>query len=328
MEIGSHGVHDEPVAAEKRATPHRRALLAGLTGLTGAALLPPAPARATTAPHLLKVGALDVTVVSDGHLQVPVSFQLPDTPGEEVDALFTANGLPPPRRFTPPTNVTLVRTGGEVVLIDAGSGSTFQDTAGKLADNLEAAGIDRESVTTVVFTHAHADHLWGAIDDFDDRERFPNARYVISPAEWDFWTEADAPARMPDFLRGLARGSERVLKRLEPKMERRRAGEAVAPGLTFVSTPGHTPGHMAVLIESGREQALVGGDALTHAQISFQRPAWPIASDTDRDLAAATRTRLLDRLTADRTPLIGFHLPWPGLGCVERSGATHRFVPA
>jgi glyoxylase-like metal-dependent hydrolase (beta-lactamase superfamily II) len=124
-----------------------------------------------------------------------------------------------------------------VVLIDAGSGSSFQETAGKLAENLEAAGIDRAGVTAVVFTHAHADHLWGAIDDFDDSERFPNARYVISVGEWDFWTAPGAGSRMPDFMQGMARGSARILKRLEPKMERRRGGDTVAPGLSFVSTP-------------------------------------------------------------------------------------------
>ena len=326
--MASHDAHPGPPATDRLASPHRRAVLASLTSLAGVALLPAAHARATTAPYAFKVGAVDVTVISDGYLQIPVSFQLPSTSGEEVDALFKENGLAPPRQFTPPTNVTLVRTGEEVVLIDAGSGSTFQDTAGKLAENLEAAGIDRDAVTTVVFTHAHADHLWGAIDDFDNSERFPNARYVISAAEWDFWTKPDAASRMPDFMQGLARGSVRVLKRLNPKMERRHAGETVAPGLSFVSTPGHTPGHMSILLESGGEQLFISGDALTHAQISFQRPAWPIASDADRDRAVATRALLVDRLATDRTPLIGFHLPWPGLGRVERSGAHHRFVPS
>jgi glyoxylase-like metal-dependent hydrolase (beta-lactamase superfamily II) len=267
-------------------------------------------------------------VISDGHLEMPVAFQLPRTPGNEVDTLFRAGGAEPPRQLSSPTNVTLVKTGNELVLIDAGSGSTFQATAGKLVDNLEAAGIGREAITKVVFTHAHADHLWGVIDDFDDSERFPNASYVISGAEWDFWTHPDALVRMPDALQGMARGSQRILKRIESRIERRSAGDRVAPGLTYLDTRGHTPGHMAVLVESGNERLLIGGDALTHSIVSFARPDWPWGSDFEPEAGIRTRRRLLEQLAGERLALIGFHLPWPGRGYVERNSGAYRFVPA
>ncbi len=144
-----------------------------------------------------RLGSFEVSVISDGTLNATLSFLLPDTPREEAAKLFTAHGMPADG-LPPQTNVTLVNTGSEMVLIDAGSGPKFQPTAGKLSDNLEAAGIDPKRITRVVFTHAHADHLWGAIDDFDDGERFPNARYVIASAEWDFWTDPDAPSRLPN----------------------------------------------------------------------------------------------------------------------------------
>jgi glyoxylase-like metal-dependent hydrolase (beta-lactamase superfamily II) len=219
-----------------------------------------------------------------------------------------------------------VTLGDERVLIDAGAGGNFQPTAGKLADSMEAAGIDPAKITKVVFTHGHADHLWGTIDEFDDL-RFPNANYVIAAAEWDFWTNPDTPASVPDWLKGMAIGSARVLNRLENKLERRNAGDTVAPGLSYVATLGHTPGHMSVLLEIGPERLLIGGDVLTHAAISFARPDWRLGTDFDRDQAVATRRRLLDRLATDRLPLLGFHLPSPGLGMVERSGAAYRFVP-
>ena len=224
------------------------------------------------------------------------------------------------------TNVTLVRTGNELVLIDAGSGSNFQPTAGKLLENLEAAGIDPARIAKVVFTHCHADHLWGAIDDFDDSLRFPNASYVISAAEWDFWMHPDTPTKAPDWLKGMALGSQRILKRIENKIERRRPGEAVAPGLTYVETGGHTPGHVAVMVESGRERLLVGGDVLSHSAVSFARPDWPIGSDFDRERAVAARKRTLDMLADDRIPFVGFHLPWPGHGRVERAATAYRYV--
>ena len=198
----------------------RRDILAGIGALVSAPSL--RYVRAAVPPFRRKLGAIEITVISDGVLIVPLSFQLPDTPMPEAAALLTAHGLPPDG-MPSPTNVTLVKTGNELVLIDAGSGSNFQPTAGKLAENMEAAGLDPASVTKVVFTHCHADHLWGAIDDFDDSERFPKASYVISAPEWDFWTSPNTVTSVPDWLRGMAIGGARILKRLEGKIERRRA---------------------------------------------------------------------------------------------------------
>lgn len=306
-----------------RLRPHRRAVLAGL----GATLtLPHLHARAVTAPVTHRVGAIEVSIVSDGVLNVPLSFSLPETPVAEAAALFKAHGLPETGAPSQ-TNVVLVRSGNERVLVDAGSGPSFQPTAGKLHENLEAAGIAADSITKVVFTHGHADHLWGAIDDFGDGDRFPNASYVISAAEWDFWTDPDTPARLPDALKGMAAGTSRILKSIEKKVERRRDGNTVAPGLTYLAAPGHTPGHMAVLIENGGQRLIVGGDVLTNSAISFARPDWRIGADFDRDQGIATRKRLLDQLTTDRIPLIGFHIAWPGVGAVERAGTAYRFIP-
>ena len=298
-----------------------------LTGL-GAAMLAPlaAPAFSATAPVSRKVGAIEVKIVSDGVLHVPLSFSLPDTPLADAAALFKAHGLP--EAGTPSqTNVVLVKTGDELVLIDAGSGPNFQPTAGKLQENLEAAGIAPDKITKIVFTHAHADHLWGVIDDFDDGDRFPNARYIISAPEWDFWTDPNTADTVPDWLKGMALGTVRILKKIEDKIERRKAGDSLAPGLTYVSTPGHTPGHMAVLVESQGQRLMIGGDVLANTALSFARPEWRIGSDFDRDLAVTTRRRLLDQLVMDKMPLVGFHLAWPGFGTAERSGTAYRFVP-
>ncbi len=308
------------------ASPHRRAVLAGL----GAALLAPAlpivPARAAIPPFRGKLGSFEISVVSDGTLNVPLSFALPDTPATEAAKLFASQGMPP-EGLVPQTNVTLVNTGGELVLIDAGSGPKFQPTAGKLSENLEAAGIDPKTISKVVFTHGHADHLWGAIDDFDDAERFPNAKYVISAAEWDFWTHPDTPSRSPDWMKGMAIGSARILKQIEKKVERRNAGDTVAPGMIYVATPGHTPGHMAVGVENGGQQLLVGGDVFNNNAVSFAKPEWRVGSDFDPNQGMTTRKQLLDQLATDRIPLIGFHLSWPGYGMIERRGPAYRFVP-
>jgi glyoxylase-like metal-dependent hydrolase (beta-lactamase superfamily II) len=307
----------------------RRALLGGLAAAFAAPLLPGGLAYAAAPVPVFRrsVGTIELTVASDGALLVPLSFSLPEIPPAETAAFLTAHGLPAAGGPIA-TNVSLVRTGGELILVDAGSGANFQPTAGKLADNLAAAGIEPAAITKVVFTHGHADHLWGAIDDFDDSERFPNATYVISAPEWDFWVDPDTPTRAPDWLKGMARGSARILRRLEGKIERRKRGEQIAAGLAFVATAGHTPGHMSVMVESGGERLLIGADALSHPAVSFARPDWRWGSDYDSDRAVATRKRLLDRLAGERIPLVGFHLPWPGHGVVERKDTAYRFVPA
>jgi glyoxylase-like metal-dependent hydrolase (beta-lactamase superfamily II) len=300
-------------------------MLAGLGAAFAAPLLPGGAGHAALPGFRLSVGAIEVTVVSDGTLTVPLSFSLPQVPRTVADAFLASQGLPVGESLIP-TNVSIVRSGDELILIDAGSGANFQPSAGKLAANLEALGIDLAEITRVVFTHCHADHLWGAIDDFDDSERFPNATYVLAVQEWDFWTNPDTSARLPDWLKGMARGNARILQRLESRTERRGPGESVAPGLTFIDTIGHTPGHMSLMLESGGNRLLIGADALAHAAVSFAHPEWGWGSDLDSDRAVATRRRLLDWLAADRIPLIGFHLPWPGYGMVERRENAYRFV--
>ena len=337
---GAHATHANPEsitmaaaygfrARELRSRPgmtspllNRRAVIAGLS----AAMALPHTLRAAIAPVTRKVGTIEAMVVSDGTLNVPLSFSLPETPLEEAAALFKAHGLPEQGQPAQ-TNVVLVKTGSELVLIDAGSGSHFQPTAGKLHENLEAAGIAPDRITKIVFTHAHADHLWGVLDDFGDADNFPKASYVIGAAEWDFWTSPDTVARLPDTFKGMAIKTATVLKKIEAKIERRKAGDTVAPGLTYMATPGHTPGHMSVLIENGGQRLMVGGDVLLNTAISFARPDWRIGSDFDRDRAVATRKALLDQLAADKIPLVGFHLAWPGYGAVERSGTAYRFIP-
>lgn len=317
--------HHLPSQPAMRITPHRRAVLGGLGAAAFAGLIGVDRARAALAPVTHKVGNAEVMVISDGVLNVPLSFSLPETPLSEAAALFKAHGMPEGGEPVQ-TNVVLVKTGNEIVLIDAGSGANFQPTAGKLQENLEAVGIAPDKITKVVFTHAHADHLWGVLDDFDDAARFPNARYVISATEWDFWSDPKTAETVPDWLKGMARGTARILKKVEDKVERRKAGDTVAPGLTYAATPGHTPGHMSVMLENGGQRLMIGGDVLANNAISFARPDWRIGSDFDRDRAIATRKSLLDQLATDKIPLVGFHLAWPGLGMVERTGNAYRLA--
>jgi glyoxylase-like metal-dependent hydrolase (beta-lactamase superfamily II) len=168
----------------------RRKLLRGLAATSAMQLTPSLVLAATPTSHTFKLGEFEISVFSDGHLTVPTRFLARNVAKSDIKRWLgqTADVV------TPATNVTLVRTPLEIIFIEVGAGPHFMPTAGKLAENMETAGIDPKAVTKVVFTHAHPDHLWGTLDDFDNEPMFPNASFVISAAEWNFWM---AMARMP-----------------------------------------------------------------------------------------------------------------------------------
>jgi glyoxylase-like metal-dependent hydrolase (beta-lactamase superfamily II) len=271
----------------------------------------------------IKVGDTEFTVLSDGEIILPISTLAPNVDAAELNALLEAAGLPTDRRVGA-VNVTLLKRGEELVLIDTGGGMNFMDSTGRLPDSLEMAGIDPAAVTKVVLTHAHPDHVWGLIDDFEEAPRFPNASYVIGAAEWDFWLDPEIATKIPDVLVPFARGAQRNLMPVAERTEMAGDGFAVMPGVTMMSTPGHTPGHMSVLVESGGKQVLVTGDALTHQAVSFERPDWHFGFDQIPEQAAKTRGTLLDMLAKDRIGIIGYHLPYPGFGRVE-AGKSGQF---
>jgi glyoxylase-like metal-dependent hydrolase (beta-lactamase superfamily II) len=304
----------------------RRSLLT----VTAAALAARAvPALAAGSPYTFKHGAFDVSIVSDGHLVLPVSFLAPDAPAEERAALLKAAGQTG-AQYDSPTNITLIRSGSDLILADMGSGDRFMPTAGKLWDNLKAAGIDKGKITKVIFTHGHPDHLWGAVDELDDLVT-PDATFYVAAKEWDFWTSDEATRGLPAERAGFVTGARRNYAAIKDKVKMMKPGDEVVTGLQIVDTPGHTQGHVSLALGGGGGGGggvIVGGDTLTHPFISFAHPEWRPAADHVPDQAAQTRRKLLDRLVADKSKLIGFHLPYPGVGVVEKKDSAYRFVPA
>lgn len=301
--------------------PGRRALLkAGL----GAGLLAALPWPALAVGRFT-LGEVELTTVSDGTLVLPMAFALPGLPEDERDALLAASGQATDA-LRPDCNVTFLKTGERLVAFDAGSGPNFMPTAGDLPGNLADAGIDPAAVTDVVFTHAHPDHIWGITDDFDDLV-FPNAAYHIGRVEWDFWSSPEAFAALPAERQSFVAGAQNRFAVLEDRIAFIEPGDEVVPGVEAFDTSGHTPGHLSYIVHGGKEQMVVGGDALTNVALSFARPDWPSGTDQDKDRAVATRLKFLDRLATDRARLIGYHLPHPGAGIVERDGDAYRFVP-
>ena len=283
-------------------------------------------AQGSSAVHRFKVGAAEITVVSDGEMTLPLRFVLPGREQAEIEKLLGTAGQQP-SAVTAQVNVALIKIGDHLILVDTGGGTDFMPTLGKLPDRLEAAGVKPEQITKVIFTHAHADHLWGVIDPLSGASMFETAQHLMTQAERDYWLRPGLETQLPEAFQMMAVGTQRRLKALAERIETRAPGSEIAPGVALVDTPGHTPGHVSVLVRSGSEQLLIGGDALTHPSASFAEPGWRWGPDMDPDRAITTRRMLLDRLATERTMLLGYHLPWPGTGRVERVGVSYRFEP-
>jgi glyoxylase-like metal-dependent hydrolase (beta-lactamase superfamily II) len=266
-----------------------------------------------------RLGAFEVSVIRDGAVKGPGPHP---TFGENQSAEAVAELLA--RNFLPADagesafNVTVVNTGTEVILFDAGNGAGRRPDAGQFRARLAESGIAPEAVTLVVVTHMHPDHIGGLMED--GAPAFPNARYVTGATEFDFFTSAAAPERMVGLINSNIRPLAEKMRFVKP-------GESVAAGVDAVDAAGHTPGHMIYHIESEGRRLMVAADTANHFVISFQRPDWHVRFDMDKDAAGATRKRVLGMLAADRIPLVGYHMPGSGVGFVETMGEGFRFVP-
>ena len=273
----------------------------------------------------IKSGDVKITALSDGHLVLPAAMFAPQVNADARKAALAKAGQTG-TEIKSPLNVTLVETGPNKVLIDVGSGGRFMDTAGKLADALSAIGIEPDAITHVVYTHAHPDHLWGTLDDFDEVS-FPSAQYYISEQEWNFWMAKDVLSRLAKERHGFAVGAQRNLNAVKDKVTTIKPGSEPLSGIQVIDTGGHTPGHISLEIGRGDDRVVVLGDALTHPVISFQHSDWRPATDQLPERAAATRKKLLDKLASDKSRIIGYHLPAPGTGRVVRKGNAYVFDP-
>lgn len=295
------------------------------TFLTAAA----AAGLSTTAGRLwagstLTLGAVRIDTLSDGNLMLPRDFILGGMPEAELAEIAARYALPADT-LTPPCNVTLMRDGTHTVLFDVGAGPDFQASAGRLPEALDALGLTPEEVTHVIFTHAHPDHLWGLLDEFDE-PLFANAELLIGRAEYDYWTDPATVETIGAARTTFAVGAARRLAVVADLIGRFEDGDEVLPGVTARLTAGHTPGHMAFDLAAGSQQAVIVGDAIGNHHVGFERPGWLSNSDQDGATAAASRRALLDRIAADGLMLVGFHLPGGGIGRAERAGDGYRFV--
>ena len=279
--------------------------------------------------YALRIGEIDVLVVSDGVLTLPGAM-LAHNAEPAVRAAWLNDNFLPPDAFDWALNVVVVRSGGKTILIDAGLGSDPDlnlPRAGQLIKRLEAAGIDLGSVTDLVLTHMHMDHLGGLLVEGVKERLRKDLRIHVAAAEVKFWESPDfshtsMPQGFPDALRSAAK---RFVSEYGSNLRTFDEEHEIAPGVVARRTGGHTPGHSVVRVASGGDGLTFAGDAVF--TVGFEQPDWHNGFEHDPEEAARVRVRLLRELAKSGEMLVATHLPFPSIGRVAADGDAFRFVP-
>jgi glyoxylase-like metal-dependent hydrolase (beta-lactamase superfamily II) len=320
----------------------RRAALAGVAASTLLPISMAAPARAA-APQATKqvasfyrynVGSHQITVVNDGVTVVPrPDNYVPNASKEEVSKAFADNYMPADKA-TQSYSPMVVNTGAKLIVIDTGLGpATYESSKGKLGQfqtNLAAAEIDRNNVDMVIISHFHGDHINGLLMA-DNKPAYPNAEIMVPATEWKFWMDDGEMSKGVGnpILENSFKNARRVFDALGRKVTPYDAGKEIAPGITSVASPGHTPGHTSYIVASGSDKLLVQVDITAGAAFLFvKNPDWHLQFDVDKPLAVQTRRKLYDMAIAEKMPIQAFHAGFPGLVNVEKDGNGYRWIPA
>ena len=270
------------------------------------------------------LGDLTVTALNDGWFQGGLDL-VTGISAEEAGALQVAGFRTEQPKIT--LNAFLITgVGRKPVLIDTGYGELAPaETLGRLSAALAVTGVQPEAIETVLVSHLHPDHVGGLTKG--GAAAYPNAEIVVHAEEAAHWLPDAALASAPDGAKPYFEGARKAVAPYAGRMREHRGGE-VAPGITAVHLPGHTPGHCGFRIVSGGRSLLMWTDVVHRPALQFKNPQAGVGFDVDGVRARETRCRILDEVASERTFIAGSHLEFPALGYVTRDGTGYSFVPA
>jgi glyoxylase-like metal-dependent hydrolase (beta-lactamase superfamily II) len=278
--------------------------------------------------YAVRVGDVDVVLISDGVLPLPTSTMSTNVSEADRNEWFDGRFLQRDM-FDWALNIALVRSGERLILIDSGVGDGFEyfTRAGRSVMRLESAGIDLAAITDIVITHMHMDHVGGLNVDGIKARLHPDVRIHVSAKEVEFWKNPDfsrtvMPETVPPALRKAATTfveiySENIVQ-FDQTVE-------VAAGVTAHVTGGHTPGHCVVDIASNGEKLTFVGDAIF--EVNFDNPDWQNGFEHDPEGAVDVRLALFNQAAETGALLAAAHVAFPSIGHVKKDGENFRFVP-
>ncbi|MCU0535209.1 MAG: MBL fold metallo-hydrolase [Hydrococcus sp. Prado102] len=278
--------------------------------------------------YRFKLGDFQMTSIGDGVLDVPAKlFAGNASPAQLSEVLqqgFQGEML------TLNCNILLVDTGTQKVLIDSGSGFLTEPTAGKLIGNLQTLQIQPTDIDAIIITHAHADHVGGLLDK-SGALAFPQARYFVSKAEYDFWTnpQVDLSNIQVDekTKQQFISAAQKCLGAIKERVTRFER-EEILPGFSAIPAPGHTAGQVAIRIVSGNASMIHTADVVHTHTINLWNPSWQPIFDAAPDQAAKTRQEILSAIASKRQLMYAYHFPFPGIGYLRpRLGGGFEWEP-
>lgn len=227
----------------------------------------------------------------------------------------------------------VIESDGKSILIDACVGNNkprpawpeWSNLQTDFLANLAVAGYKPAAIDIVVCTHLHYDHVGWNTKQIDGMwvPTFPNARYLVVEEEYTYWS-AQPAAEMQDDLNGIA---DSVMPVVEAGLVDFVAEDyQITAELSLFPTPGHTPHHVCVLVESAGQSAVITGDVLHHP-CQIAHPEW-MSYDTDKKQALATRLAFLNRFADTETFVIGSHFAAPAIGTIQKDRHGFKFSVA
>jgi glyoxylase-like metal-dependent hydrolase (beta-lactamase superfamily II) len=282
-----------------------------------------------------RFGDIVCTVVSDGILEMGrACANFPTADPADLDRLLVEHYLPV-ENVRLNQNLLIVDTGETRILFDTGVGinaelgrATFGPATGRAIPNMRAAGIDPTDIDIVAITHAHPDHCWGLVDDYGNR-LYPNADIAISATDFEYWTDLSRVETAPnEHMKDHFRGAHKNLMPYRDRLLLLDDGSELAPGITAIATPGHSPGHLVYCITSDGQTMICWGDLCHHQVLLLKRPQWAFLFDYDQSAATNQRTRIYDLVDTNRFAVFAYHFPFPGFGHLVRDDDAYTWLPA
>src|SRR5258706_13134105 len=315
--------------------------------IKSSAILTPTSAQAEDArqagPELLngngfyrfKIGDFQATVISDGYMQIPAGqIFARNVSGAELAPVLQANLMEPVIQVT--TNILVVDTGRERILVDTGFGEKLGPSFGSfpgLETNLRRAGITPERIDLVVMSHCHLDHIGGLVTKAGALA-FPKAQFVFVDTEWNYWTgsryesEVNSSPMADPFKKGTIGAARENLPPVADRSLFVKQGGEITSGVQYVAAPGHSPSHATILFTSGKEQFMHMGDIAHNPVTSLQHPDWTPIFDYDPAQAIKSCKVILGRPRSARMMVMGYFFPFPAIGHVVRHETAYRWEAA
>jgi glyoxylase-like metal-dependent hydrolase (beta-lactamase superfamily II) len=270
----------------------------------------------------IKIGDIDCTIFRDTMFKYLAKDFFINVNEEELSKglekyHIQSGNIPSP--FTP----ILIQRNDKKILIDTGIGFTEKPVVvrgnsvvfkGRLHELLREESIKKEDITDVVITHFHPDHIGGIYSE-DGELNFPNAQFHTHEDEWNYWHSAKSD-NQPDQFKYFIEKNMTKLKEQNLHLIKGDLAE-LFPGITVVKVNGHTPGQIAVIVDSQKHHLLYISDAFLHP-LHIEQLDWQTNYDLDHEKAKQSRIKLLELAYKDDMVLNAFHFDFPGLGYVDK----------